>query len=147
MSLLAKLQDELKDAMKAGDVTRRETLRLTISALKMKNLELERELSTAEELSVLQKEVKKRHESIAQYVAGKREDLAAKERAEIAVLARYMPEEMNEDEARSIVKAAIAKLGVSSKKDLGQVMKAVLAEHKGKVDGKLVQRLASELLT
>ena len=147
MSLLAKLQDELKDAMKAGDVTRRETLRLTISALKMKNLELERELSTAEELSVLQKEVKKRHESIAQYVAGKREDLAAKERAEIAVLARYLPEELTEDEARSIVKAAIAKLGVSSKKDLGQVMKAVLAEHKGKVDGKLVQRLASELLT
>jgi uncharacterized protein YqeY len=147
MSLLAKLQDDLKDAMKAGDVTRRETLRLTISALKMKNLELERELSTAEELSVLQKEVKKRHESIAQYVAGKREDLAAKERAEIAVLARYLPEEMNEDEARSVVKAAIAKLGVSSKKDLGQVMKAVLAEHKGKVDGKLVQRLASELLT
>jgi hypothetical protein len=146
MSLLAKLQDDLKDAMKAGDVTRRETLRLTISALKMRNLELERELSMTEEIAVLQKEVKKRNESITQYVAGRREDLAAKERAEVAVLARYLPAEMSEDEARALVRATIAKLGVTTKKDLGQVMKAVLAEHKGKVDGKLVQRLAGELL-
>lgn len=146
MSLLAKLQDDLKDAMKAGDVTRRETLRLTISALKMRNLELERELSMTEEIAVLQKEVKKRNESITQYVAGRREDLAAKERAEVAVLARYLPAEMSEDEARALVRATIAKLGVTTRKDLGQVMKAVLAEHKGKVDGKLVQRLAGELL-
>ncbi len=146
MSLMAKLQDDLKEAMKAGDVPRREALRMAISALKMKKIELTRELDAGQEIAVVQKEVKKRHEAIEQFVAGKREDLAARERAEIAVLARYLPKELSEAEAREIVKAAITKLGVSTKKDLGQVMKAVLAEHKGKVDGKLVQRLANELL-
>ncbi len=147
MSLLEKLQEDLKGAMKAGDVPRREAIRMAISALKMKKIELTRELDASQEITVIQKEVKKRQDAAEQFAAAKRQDLATREKAEIEVLQRYLPKEMSEAEAREVVQATIARLGVSSKKDLGQVMKAVLAEHKGQVDGKLVQRIANELLS
>jgi len=145
-TLLAKLQDDMKAAMKAGDALTRDTLRLAITDLKKKELDLARELKPDEELAVLQKCVKSREDSVAQYGAAGRTDLVDKEKAEIGVIRRYLPTLLSEDETRAIVRAKIAALGVSSKKDLGQVMKAVMAEHKGQVDGKLVQRLASELL-
>ncbi len=146
MQTLAKLQDDMKQAMKAGDALTRDTLRLLIAGLKSKELELARELEPAEELAVLQKAVKTREESAAQYAAAGRDDLAARECAEVAVVKRYLPEMLSEAETRELVRATIARLGVGSKKDLGQVMKALMAEHKGKVDGKLVQKLAGELL-
>jgi len=146
-TLLAKLQDDMKAAMKAGDALTRDTLRLAITDLKKKELDLARELKPEEELAVLQKCVKSREDSVTQYDAAARKDLADRERAEIGVIQRYLPTMLGEDAVRSIVQQTIAKLGVSSKKDLGQVMKAVLAEHKGKADGKLVQKLAGELLT
>jgi len=144
---LSKLQDDMKQAMKSGDALTRDTLRLVITDLKKKELDLARELKPEEELSVLQKCVKSREDSVAQYDAASRKDLADRERAEIGVIRRYLPEMFSESETRSIVEAMIRKLGVTSKKDLGQVMKAVLAEHKGKVEGKLVQKLAGELLS
>jgi len=144
---LSKLQDDMKQAMKSGDALTRDTLRLVITDLKKKELDLARELKPEEELSVLQKCVKSREDSVAQYDAASRKDLADRERAEIGVIRRYLPEMLSESETRSIVEAMIRKLGVTSKKDLGQVMKAVLAEHKGKVEGKLVQKLAGELLS
>ena len=147
MEMLAKLQGDMKAAMKSGDALTRDTLRLVITDLKKKELDLSRELAADEELSVLQKAVKTREESVAQYDGAGRKDLADRERAEIAVIRRYLPAMLSEDEARSIVGRTIERLGVSSKKDLGQVMKAVLAEHKGKLDGKLVQKLAGELLS
>lgn len=146
-TLLAKLQDDMKAAMKSGDALTRDTLRLAITDLKKKELDLARELKPEEELAVLQKCVKSREDSVTQYDAAARKDLADRERAEIGVIQRYLPTMLSEDAVRSLVQQTIAKLGVSSKKDLGQVMKAVLAEHKGKADGKLVQRLAGELLT
>jgi len=147
MQMMLRLQDDLKQAMKSGDALLRDTLRMLIADLKKKELDLARELTPDEELGVLQKGVKSREDSVAQYDAAARKDLADKERAEIALIQRYLPKMRSEAETRAIVQAAIAKLGVSSKKDLGQVMKAVLAEHKGLVDGKLVQRLAGELLS
>lgn len=146
MLLLAKVQDDMKQAMKAGDTLARDTLRLVITDLKKKELDLARELEPAEELSVLQKCVKSREDSVQQYSAAGRTDLSAREQAEIGVIQRYLPKMLGEDATKAIVQATIAKLGVSAKKDLGQVMKTVLAEHKGQVDGKLVQVLASQLL-
>ena len=142
-----KIAEDMKQAMKSGDALTRDTLRLVITDLKKKELDLARELKPEEELSVLQKCVKSREDSVAQYDAASRKDLADRERAEIGVIRRYLPEMFSESETRSIVEAMIRKLGVTSKKDLGQVMKAVLAEHKGKVEGKLVQKLAGELLS
>lgn len=147
MQTLAKLQDDMKQAMKAGDALTRDTLRLAITDLKKKELDLARELAPEEELAVLQKCVKTREDSVAQYDAAGRKDLADKERAEIGVIRRYLPQVLSEAETKAIVAATIQRLGLSAKKDLGQVMKAVLAEHKSKIDGKLVQKLAGELLS
>jgi len=146
-TLLSKLQDDMKRAMKSGDALTRDTLRLAITDLKKRELDLARELQPDEEVGVLQKCVKSREDSVAQYQSAGRTDLADRERSEIGVIQRYLPQMLSADETRSIVQKTIAQLGVSSKKDLGQVMKAVLAEHKGRVDGKLVQQLAGGLLS
>jgi hypothetical protein len=146
-TVLAKLQDDMKQAMKAGDAVTRDTLRLVITDLKKKELDLARALQPEEELAVLQKAVKSREDSVAQYSAAGRTDLSDREKAEIGVIRRYLPQMLSEDATRAIVRTTIQQLGLTSKKDLGQVMKAVLAEHKGKVDGKLVQKLAGELLS
>jgi uncharacterized protein YqeY len=146
VTLLARIQADVKQAMKAGDSLTRDTLRLAITDLNKRELDLGRELQPDEALAVLQKCVKSREESVAQYTAAGREDLAAKEKAEIGVIQRYLPALLSPDETAALVKAKIQALGLSSKKELGQLMKAVLAEHKGQVDGKLVQRLAAELL-
>src|SRR5262245_59256727 len=131
MEMLAKLQEDMKAAMKSGDALTRDTLRLVITDLKKKELDLARELAGDEELAVLQKCVKSREDSVAQYGAAGRNDLVDREKAEIGVIRRYLPTMLSEDETRALVRAKIAALGVSSKKDLGQVMKAVMAEHKG----------------
>ena len=140
------LQEDLKGAMRRGDDVARSTLRMVIAALKNRRIEEGRDLTEAEELAVLGKQVKSRQDSAEQYAAAGRDELAERERAEIAVIQGYLPAQLGEDETRAIVRAAIEAVGASSKKELGRVMKAVLAEHKGSVDGKLVQRLASELL-
>jgi hypothetical protein len=144
--LLSKLQDDVKKAMKSGDALTRDTLRLAITDLKKRELDLARELEPEEELAVLRKCVKTREESVAQYDGAGRTDLADRERGEIGVIRRYLPQQLGEDDTRTIVQDTIRKLGLSSKKDLGTVMKAVLAEHRGQLDGKLVQKFAGELL-
>ena len=144
--MLTKCQGDMRQAMKSGDAVVRDTLRLVITDLKKRELDLARELAPDEELAVLQKAVKSREESVVQYDGAGRKDLAERERAEIAVIRRYLPALRPEAETRVLVEQAIRELGVTSKKDLGTVMKAVMAAHKGQVDGKLVQRLAGELL-
>jgi len=146
LSLQDTLQGDLKQAMREGDATARETLRMVLSALKNRRIELGRDLDEAEELAVLSKQVKTRQDSAEQYDAAGRAELAQRERDEIAVVQRYLPEELSEERTREIVAETIASLGVDSKAAMGQVMKAVMAEHRGKVNGKLVQRLAGELL-
>ena len=146
MEMLKRLQDDMKLAMKSGDTLTRDTLRLAIADLKKKELDLTRELNPEEELEVLLKCVKTRADSVQQYSAAGRSDLADREKAEIGVIRRYLPQLLPEAETKSIVQATITRLGASSKKDLGTVMKTVMAEHKGQIDGKLVQRLAGELL-
>jgi len=146
MKLLAKLQEDLKDAMRARDVTTKETLRMTIAALKNRRIEAGEDLDEGTELQVLTKQVKSREDSVEQYEAADRKDLADKERAEIEVLRRYLPEQLSEDAVRALVEKVISDQGLTSRKEMGQVMKAIMAEHRGKVDGKLVQKLASGLL-
>jgi uncharacterized protein YqeY len=145
-ALLTRLQDDMKQAMKAGDALSRDTLRLVISDIKKREVDERRDLSAEEELAVLQKAVKSREDSVAQYSAAQRTDLVEREQAEIAVIRRYLPTQLSEADTAALVERTIAALGLTAKKDLGQVMKAVLATHKGQVDGKLVQKLASERL-
>jgi len=147
VSLFDEIQADLKDAMRGGDTITRDALRMVLAALKNSRIETGSELSEEEVLSIVSKQVKSRHESLEQFEMANREDLAAKERDEIGVLKRYLPEELSDERTKEIVQEKITALGIESKKDIGQVMKAVLGEYKGRVSGKLVQQFANELLS
>lgn len=146
MALTERIRRDLEAAMRAGETLRRDTLRMVIAALKNRRIELGAELTEEQELAVLQGAVKSRAESAVQYEAAGRGELAEKERAEIAVIQGYLPELFSEDETRELVRAKLDELEVRSPKDIGKLMKAVMAEHRGRVDGKTVQRIAAELL-
>jgi uncharacterized protein YqeY len=147
MTLRAKLDEDLKAAMRAGNQVARDTLRMVLAALKLEDLRLGRAPEDAEVLDVLAKAVKTRHESIAQFEQGGRADLAAKERAEIAVLQAYLPRPLSEADARQAIQALAKELSLGSKRELGQLMKAAMARFKGQIDGKLVQKIAGEILS
>jgi uncharacterized protein YqeY len=146
MSLRERLEADVKAAMRSGDTTARDTLRMVLATLKGAEIDSGTESTEAEVQAVLVKAVKTRRESIDQFEQGDREDLAAIERAQVEVLERYLPKQLSEDEARAAVAAAIAELGASSKADLGPVMKALRAKHGSALDGKLASRLAAEQL-
>jgi hypothetical protein len=147
MGIIQQLEGDLKAAMVARENERRDTLRLVLSDMKNKKIELGRELEEPEAVAVLAKAKKSRQDSLAQYTEAGREDLAAVESAEIAVIAVYLPEEMGEEELRGIVTAVVAEVGASSRKEMGAVMAALMPKVKGRADGKAVQRIVMELLS
>jgi len=139
MALLDKIDADLRKAMLERDEISRETLRMIKSELLT--------LDDPDELAVLSRAVKSRRDSIKSYVEGGRQDLADKELAEIAVIERYLPKQLSEEEARDAIAAIIGELGLSSKKELGKVMKEVKARYPGQIDGKVASSIASGLLT
>lgn len=147
MSVREKLAEELKTAMKSKDVLARDSLRMLKSNLDEAELRKGAPLDDAEELEVLLRAVKTRHESAAQYDEGGRPELAEKERAEIVIVERFLPKAMSEDEARDALVALAAELGLTEKKQLGQLMKAVSARYRGVIDGKLASKLAGSILS
>lgn len=147
MSVREKLAEELKTAMKSKDVLARDSLRMLKSNLDEAELRKGAPLDDAEELEVLLRAVKTRQESAAQYDEGGRPELAEKERAEIVIVERFLPKAMSEDEARDALVALAAELGLTEKKQLGQLMKAVSARYRGVIDGKLASKLAGSILS
>ena len=146
MSLIGRLEDEVKQAMLARDATRRDALRLILSSLKSAEKELQRPLSDDEELQVLQRERKKRREAAEGFRSGGREEQAATEEAELAVLQEFMPEPLSEDELERIVDDAIAENGATSLRDMGRVMADVMPQVAGRADGSAVSQLVREKL-
>ena len=149
MGIRDQIESDLKIAMKAGETLRRDTLRMVIAAFKNKAIELEGTkyvLSEDEALAVLANAVKTRTDSATQYDAAGRPELADRERAEIAVIQGYLPKALSEADTITAVEAAIRSTGAASKADVGKVIKAVMAAHKGRADGKLVQQLAAARL-
>ena len=146
MSLIATIEDELKDAMKDRDAERRDALRLILNALKSSEKELQRPLSEDEELQVLQRERKKRIEAAEAFHDAGRDEQAAKEEAELAVLEEFMPEPLTEEELEQIVDDAIAENGATSLQDLGRVMADVMPQVAGRADGSAVGQLVREKL-
>jgi hypothetical protein len=139
MALEQTLTTDIVAAMKAKDATRLTALRMLKTALTNKSIEKGRALESAEELQVVSQLVKQRRDSIEQFTKGGRKDLADKEQAEIVVLDTYLPPSPSDDEIGAAVAAAIAETGASTQKDMGKVMKAVMAALAGKtVDGKRV---------
>jgi uncharacterized protein YqeY len=139
MSLRAQLNDAMKEAMKAKDAKRLATVRLVLAALKDRDIaarsETSRELLGDDEiLSLMAKMIKQREESAAAYDAGKRPELAAGEREEIAIIRSFMPAQMDDTQMSQAIKAAIAELGAGSIKDMGKVMALLKERHAGRMD-------------
>ena len=146
MSLTQQLQADMKSAKRDGDAERRDTLRMVIAAVQNAAKDKRADRTDDEVLAVLAKQVKTRRESIKAYTDAGRDDLAAKEQAEIDVLQPYLPAQLGEDEVRALVAEAIAATGASSPKDMGRVMGALMPKVKGRADGKLVSGIVNEEL-
>ena len=144
--MIARIETELKDAMRARESVRVSTLRLTLSALRAAEKELQRPLKEDEELQVLQRERKRRVESVRAFREAGRDEQAAAEEAELAVLEGLLPEPLAEDELERIVDDAIAETGATSLRDLGRVMADVMPQVAGRADGSAVSQLVREKL-
>ena len=150
MSLKQKMQDDLKNAMKSGDTSKRDVLRMIDSMIK--NTEIEKKkreegLSDEEVLEVLKRSLKQRKDSVEQYQKGGRQDLAEKENAEIEIISIYLPEQMKESDVELVVKKKIEEMKAQSKADMGKVMGAVMQELKGKADGDIVRKIVEKNLS
>jgi len=141
-----RLMDDMKAAMKAHDSTAVNALRGVIAKVKDLTVNAGKEMTDDAVLAVLAKGVKQREEPIAQFTAAGRAELAEGEKAEMALLAKYLPTQLSEAEVADVVKAVVAETGAASKKDMGRVMKEVMARVKGQADGKLVSRLVGAAL-
>jgi len=147
VTLLERLQQELKAAMLAKDADRVSALRMLKSALGYVQIERKTEtLSDAEVVAVVQKEIKKRRDAMEQYQTGGRPELAAKEEQEIRVLEIFLPQAASAEELEQAVRAIIQETGATSKKDMGPVIKAVQAKMAGRADGKTISTLVGRLL-
>jgi hypothetical protein len=146
MSLIARLEDELKQAMVARDEPRRDALRLILSSLRSAEKELQRPLHDDEELQVLQRERKRRIEAAEAFRGGGREEQARREEEELDVLEEFMPAPLAEDELEEIIDDAIAEVGATSIRDLGRVMADVMPQVSGRADGSVVSQLVREKL-
>ena len=146
MSLIARIERELKDAMRARDEERTSTLRLTLAALRSAEKELGRALKEDEELQVLQRERKRRTEAAEAFRGGGRDERADLEERELAVIEEFMPEPLGEDELERIVDDAIAETGATSLRDLGRVMADVMPQVAGRADGSTVSQFVREKL-
>jgi uncharacterized protein YqeY len=146
VSLIARMEDEVKAAMLARDNDRRNALRLILSSLRSAEKELQRPLSDEEELQVLQRERKRRIEAAEGFRSGGREEQAQAEELELSVLKEFMPEPLSEDELEEIVDDAIAENGATSMRDFGRVMADVMPQVSGRADGSVVSQLVKEKL-
>ena len=146
MSLISRMEDDVKQAMLASDAERRDALRLLLSSLRAAEKELLRPLSDEEELQVLQRERKRRLEAAEAFRAGGRTEQAESEERELAVLQEFMPEPLSEEELEEIVDDAIAENGATGMRDFGRVMADVMPQVSGRADGSVVSQLVKEKL-
>ena len=147
MSLFKKIDEDLIKALKSGDKTKVVVLRGLKSDLKYKLMDVdEKELSDPHAIETLSTAAKKRRESIEQFKAGGRDDLVQQEQYELDLITAYLPQQLGEDEIRKLIQEAIEETGIDSPQKVGLVMKAVMPKLKGRADGKLVSKLAAEIL-
>ena len=148
MTVLEKLEQEIKEAMKAKDQARLSAVRMIKATVKNKEIELIHPLSEAEFIAVLSTMAKQRRESIAQFTQGGRTDLVATEEAELKIIESFLPQALSEAEVTNLINEAVAQSGAKGPKDMGAVMKLLKDKTAGRVDGKALSdqvraRLAS----
>ncbi|MFC2020264.1 GatB/YqeY domain-containing protein [Chloroflexota bacterium] len=145
-SLKEKLNDDLKQAMRGGDVVRRSVFRLALSAIKNAEIAKHADLENSDIIGILAKEARQRQESIQAFKDGNRPDLADKEETELAILQEYLPQQITRDEIIAEARRIIEKVGAEGPGDKGKVMPKVIAELKGKADGREINEVVTELL-
>ncbi|MDY6833282.1 MAG: GatB/YqeY domain-containing protein [Chloroflexota bacterium] len=141
-----KLQDDLKHALKSGDKIRVAVLRMVMTGVKNAEIDQKAPLSDGDVLAVFAKEAKRRKESIEAFEKGNRQDLADQEKAELAILQEYLPQQMSRDEIAVEARKVISEIGASSQKDKGKVMSKLVNQLKGKAEGQQINEVVSELL-
>ena len=146
MSLLEKLSEDMKNAMKAKDQVRVNTLRMVISQIKNERIAFQNDLSPEQELAVLMNAAKKRKEAIEIYQKSSRVDLLEKEQKELEIISEYLPEQMSEEDVDKVITEIIEHTAADSLKDMGKVMSEAMKILKGKADGKQVQQLVRSKL-
>ncbi|WP_057820125.1 GatB/YqeY domain-containing protein [Schleiferilactobacillus perolens] len=146
MSLLDSLNTDMITAMKAKDKTTLSVIRMIKAALQNEKNEVGRDLTDAEELGVITREMKQRKESLEEFEKANREDLVTGVKAEIAVVEKYMPKQMDDAAIKQTVQDTITEVGATGKADFGKVMKALMPKVKGKADGAKVNAYVKELL-
>jgi len=144
--MIQRIQEDLKRAMKSGDKVAVSVLRMLISSFKYSSLEAKRDLTEEEAAALVLKSIRSRKESIEAFRAGGRPDLADKEEAELQIVERYLPAQMDGAELERAVADLLAELGITQKKDMGRAMKEFMARHRGKADGKAVNALMAAKL-
>ena len=142
----ARIEEDLKAAMKAGQKRRVATLRLLLSAFKNERIGKQRELTEDESEALVRRAVKQRRESIEAYERGGRQDLAAGEKEELEILEAYLPKGFSDAELEEEVAAIVREKGLTSGKEVGLLMKELMARYRGRVDGKRAQEIARRLL-
>ncbi|NSL50284.1 GatB/YqeY domain-containing protein [Calidifontibacillus erzurumensis] len=147
MSLLERLTDDMKQAMKDKDKEKLSVIRMVKAALQNEVIKLGHDLSEEEELTVLNRELKQRKDSLLEFENAGRSDLADKIKLEIEILMNYMPKQLTEEELEEIVKQTISEVNATSKADMGKVMGAIMPKVKGKADGSFVNRLVMKHLS
>jgi len=146
-ALKQKLSDDLKQAMRAGDKVRRSVIRLAMAAIKNAEIARRAALEDADVLGIIAKEVRQRKESIEAFKQGNRPDLAAQEEAELAILQEYLPQQMTREEVIAEARRVIEEVGAQGLSDKGKVMPKLIAQLKGRADGREINAVVTELLS
>ncbi|MFR6454326.1 GatB/YqeY domain-containing protein [Peptoniphilus lacrimalis] len=146
MSIKDKLMADLKDAMKSHNKLRKDVITLIRSAIKQREVDERIELADEDILTIISKQLKEKKSSIEDFKKGNREDLVKQTEDEMKILLEYLPKQLSQEDLKEIVKDAIDKENISSMKDIGKLMKAVMPQVKGKADGNAVNKIARELL-
>jgi len=144
--LKQKLMDDLKQAMRSGDGVRRSVIRLAMAAIKNAEIAQQSDLGDDDILGIIAKEVRRRHESIEAFKLGNRSDLVAQEEAELVILNEYLPQQMTREEVMVAARRVIDEVGAQGPADKGKVMPKLIAELKGKADGREINAVVTELL-
>ena len=147
MSIKERLMEDMKDAMKKGDQIKLSAIRMVRAGIKNKEIELIRELKDEDVIDVIKTAIKQRKDSFAQFLSGKRMDLAEREKKEIEIFSVYLPEQMSEEDIRKRVREVILETGASTSRDMGRVMKLIMPELKGRADGQLINKVVQEMLS
>ena len=147
MNLKDRLTEDLKQAMRQGDERRKSTVRLVRAAITNAEIERGKDLSEDEVLAIIAKQAKQRRESVAEFAKGGRQDLVDQEEEELQILLSYLPAQMSRHEIEVAARQVIAEVGATSMAQMGEVMRRLMSQLKGKADGSLVNQVVREILT